>query len=176
MGSHMVRTHSPLPRRPCVAVRVGPITVGGGAPVVVQSMTNTDTADVDATTRQVADEISRNTGVDDIILAPPHYAFLAQRRIAEDYSELFLWYLKYLNERQDRQHGRGVQVVERIAELLRERRIAFVLLDLNQTGKIPEIRAAIEENYMPLRSTELQTLNTRLQFYKPKSLSRLPRM
>ena len=51
----MVRTHSPFPRRSCVAVRVGSITVGGGAPVVVQSMTNTDTADVDATTRQVAE-------------------------------------------------------------------------------------------------------------------------
>ncbi len=35
------------------AVRIGTITVGGGAPVVVQSMTNTDTADPDATTAQV---------------------------------------------------------------------------------------------------------------------------
>jgi len=36
-----------------VAVRIGTVTVGGGAPVVVQSMTNTDTADVTATTRQI---------------------------------------------------------------------------------------------------------------------------
>ncbi len=35
-------------------VAVGGVTVGGGAPIVVQSMTNTDTADVDATVRQVA--------------------------------------------------------------------------------------------------------------------------
>jgi (E)-4-hydroxy-3-methylbut-2-enyl-diphosphate synthase len=35
------------------AVRVGKVAIGGGAPVVVQSMTNTDTADVDATVRQV---------------------------------------------------------------------------------------------------------------------------
>ena len=35
------------------AVRIGKVIVGGGAPVVVQSMTNTDTADTDATTRQV---------------------------------------------------------------------------------------------------------------------------
>jgi (E)-4-hydroxy-3-methylbut-2-enyl-diphosphate synthase len=41
-------------RRHSVGVRVGPVTVGGGAPVVVQSMTNTDTADVEATVRQVA--------------------------------------------------------------------------------------------------------------------------
>jgi (E)-4-hydroxy-3-methylbut-2-enyl-diphosphate synthase len=36
------------------AVSVGTVVVGGDAPVVVQSMTNTDTADVEATTRQVA--------------------------------------------------------------------------------------------------------------------------
>ena len=33
---------------------VGGVTVGGGAPIVVQSMTNTDTADVESTARQVA--------------------------------------------------------------------------------------------------------------------------
>ena len=35
------------------AVRVGKVMVGGDAPVVVQSMTNTDTADISGTTRQV---------------------------------------------------------------------------------------------------------------------------
>src|SRR5579862_9514468 len=45
---------APLPRHKTVPVQVGNVTVGGGAPIVVQSMTNTDTADVDATTRQVA--------------------------------------------------------------------------------------------------------------------------
>ena len=50
---HAVLT-APLPRRVSVGVRVGNVVVGGGAPVVVQSMTNTDTADVDATVAQVA--------------------------------------------------------------------------------------------------------------------------
>ena len=45
---------APLPRHKTVAVQVGNVTVGGGAPVVVQSMTNTDTADIEQTTRQVA--------------------------------------------------------------------------------------------------------------------------
>jgi (E)-4-hydroxy-3-methylbut-2-enyl-diphosphate synthase len=45
---------SPFPRRESVAVDVGGVTVGGGAPVVVQSMTNTDTADIDQTVAQVA--------------------------------------------------------------------------------------------------------------------------
>ncbi|MBS0578410.1 MAG: flavodoxin-dependent (E)-4-hydroxy-3-methylbut-2-enyl-diphosphate synthase [Proteobacteria bacterium] len=42
-----------IERRPSVQVRIGEVRVGGAAPIVVQSMTNTDTADVAATTRQV---------------------------------------------------------------------------------------------------------------------------
>ncbi|MDX8537789.1 MULTISPECIES: flavodoxin-dependent (E)-4-hydroxy-3-methylbut-2-enyl-diphosphate synthase [Mesorhizobium] len=45
---------SPFPRRTSVGVSVGGVVVGGGAPVVVQSMTNTDTADIDQTVAQVA--------------------------------------------------------------------------------------------------------------------------
>ncbi|SFE52700.1 flavodoxin-dependent (E)-4-hydroxy-3-methylbut-2-enyl-diphosphate synthase [Nitrosomonas sp. Nm166] len=41
-------------RRPSVGVRVGPVMLGGGAPIVVQSMTNTDTVDEVATAEQVA--------------------------------------------------------------------------------------------------------------------------
>ncbi|ODR95997.1 4-hydroxy-3-methylbut-2-en-1-yl diphosphate synthase [Methyloceanibacter superfactus] len=41
-------------RKRTIAVRIGGVTMGGGAPIVVQSMTNTDTADVGATVTQVA--------------------------------------------------------------------------------------------------------------------------
>jgi (E)-4-hydroxy-3-methylbut-2-enyl-diphosphate synthase len=48
----------PRTRHDSVAVRIGEgpgaVTVGGGAPIAVQSMTNTDTADIEATARQVA--------------------------------------------------------------------------------------------------------------------------
>src|SRR3982075_1398606 len=50
----MIDAAAPLPRRKTVAVKVGHVKVGGGAPVVVQSMTNTDTADIAGTVRQVA--------------------------------------------------------------------------------------------------------------------------
>src|SRR5690349_22647075 len=50
----MSEAATPMARRKTVPVAVGRVTVGGGAPVVVQSMTNTDTADVEATARQVA--------------------------------------------------------------------------------------------------------------------------
>ena len=46
-------------RRASTPVRVGDVTVGGAAPIVVQSMTNTDTADIDATVKQVA-ELARS--------------------------------------------------------------------------------------------------------------------
>ena len=46
--------YGPLSRRLSSAVRVGPVTIGGEAPIVVQSMTNTDTADIAATVTQVA--------------------------------------------------------------------------------------------------------------------------
>jgi len=43
-----------IPRRTCVPVAVGGVVIGGDAPIIVQSMTNTDTADIEATARQSA--------------------------------------------------------------------------------------------------------------------------
>ena len=66
-------------RRKSHAVMVGQVQVGGGAPIVVQSMTNTDTADVEGTARQAADlaragsELVRITvDRDDSAKAVPH--------------------------------------------------------------------------------------------------------
>jgi (E)-4-hydroxy-3-methylbut-2-enyl-diphosphate synthase len=42
------------PRRRSLQARIGGVALGGGAPIVVQSMTNTDTADIEATVAQVA--------------------------------------------------------------------------------------------------------------------------
>src|SRR5438270_8669570 len=75
----MMTEAQPQERRRSVAVTVGEVTVGGGAPVVVQSMTNTDTADAEATAKQVADlaragsEIVRITvDRDEAAAAVPH--------------------------------------------------------------------------------------------------------
>jgi (E)-4-hydroxy-3-methylbut-2-enyl-diphosphate synthase len=51
MSSHFSRQA----RKQTVGVAVGDVVIGGSAPVVVQSMTNTDTADLEATTQQVFD-------------------------------------------------------------------------------------------------------------------------
>ncbi|MFI5014029.1 MAG: flavodoxin-dependent (E)-4-hydroxy-3-methylbut-2-enyl-diphosphate synthase [Hyphomicrobiales bacterium] len=47
-------TSGVAPRHDTIAVEVGRVRVGGGAPIAVQSMTNTDTADISSTVRQVA--------------------------------------------------------------------------------------------------------------------------
>jgi (E)-4-hydroxy-3-methylbut-2-enyl-diphosphate synthase len=54
VNPHVQFLDRPLTRRLSVPVPVGGVRVGGAAPVVVQSMTNTDTADIDATVAQVA--------------------------------------------------------------------------------------------------------------------------
>src|SRR5689334_2274507 len=70
---------APADRRRSVPVKVGRVEVGGSSPIVVQSMTNTDTADAAATARQVADlaragsEIVRITvDRDEAAAAVPH--------------------------------------------------------------------------------------------------------
>lgn len=77
----------PAARRKSVAVNVGGVMVGGDAPVVVQSMTNTDTADIDSTIAQVAalaragSEIVRITvDRDEAAAAVPHIRDALDRR------------------------------------------------------------------------------------------------
>jgi (E)-4-hydroxy-3-methylbut-2-enyl-diphosphate synthase len=48
-------SHATIRRHQTVPVLVGDVSIGGGAPIVVQSMTNTDTADVAATVSQIAE-------------------------------------------------------------------------------------------------------------------------
>ena len=49
----MTKQEQVLTRRKSVGVKIGSVTVGGEAPIVVQSMTNTDTADAEATAKQI---------------------------------------------------------------------------------------------------------------------------
>jgi len=51
----MSHSASVIKRRKSILVRIGNVTMGGDAPIVVQSMTNTDTADIEGTAQQVAD-------------------------------------------------------------------------------------------------------------------------
>src|SRR5919198_267572 len=84
----MTQSAAPAERHKTVAVRVGHVKVGGGAPIVVQSMTNTDTADAAATAQQVAalartgSEIVRITvDRDEAAAAVPH---IKERLLKQD--------------------------------------------------------------------------------------------
>src|SRR6202790_3838068 len=75
----MMEFSGPAERHQTVAVKVGNVTVGGSAPIVVQSMTNTDTADVEATALQVAALARAGSGIvritvgrDEAAAAVPH--------------------------------------------------------------------------------------------------------
>jgi (E)-4-hydroxy-3-methylbut-2-enyl-diphosphate synthase len=58
-------------RRKTRQIRVGDVAVGGDAPISVQSMTTTKTADVNATLQQIASLVA--TGVDIVRVAVPHW-------------------------------------------------------------------------------------------------------
>src|SRR3990172_8874024 len=58
-------------RRKSRQVRVGDVTIGGDAPVRIQSMTTTKTADIDATLQQIASLVA--AGVEIVRVAVPHW-------------------------------------------------------------------------------------------------------
>ncbi len=122
----------------------------------------------EAETLRIVTQIRQRTKPDDLVIAPPHLAFLAERRIVEDYSEHFLWRLKYMNERLDGEQGRAVSTVQKMAARLNKKELPFLVLDMNQTGTLPEIATAVEANYRPLLKEPMRTLNTPLQFYVPE--------
>lgn len=119
-------------------------------------------------TLRVVNMIKQRTKPDDLIIAPPHFAFLAKRKILADFSEHLLWRIKYMNERLDGEEGRAVKTVQYMADQLNARRLPFLVMDMNQTATLPEIHAALEANYRPLMQKPIQMLNTPIQFYEPK--------
>jgi (E)-4-hydroxy-3-methylbut-2-enyl-diphosphate synthase len=77
-------THNPIrpwrniDRRPSRQIMVGPVPVGGGAPITVQTMTNTDTADVAATLAQI--RAAAEAGADIVRVSTPDEASTAALR------------------------------------------------------------------------------------------------
>ena len=122
-------------------------------------------------------EIQTNSGPDDLILAPPYYAFDADRRLWSDYSELFIWTMKYRNEvREQNPDGEGWSKIREMAAALRARRIALAVFEMDQTGRIGEVMDALRDAYVPLPVGNrregggqylVQTRNTRLGIFVP---------
>src|SRR5512134_4098884 len=61
----------PVQRRITRQIRIGDVAIGGDAPISIQSMTTTKTADIDATLQQIAALVA--AGVDVVRVAVPHW-------------------------------------------------------------------------------------------------------
>ena len=110
------------------------------------------TADAD----RVVYQIKKLSAPGDKILAPPFYAFMAQRHLWHDYSELYLWTTSYLQD-SDKRHpnpaGKGWSTVRAMTEAIRARELSLVILELDQTGmRVPEVVPALMETYVPVAS------------------------
>ena len=66
-------------RKITTAVQIGKVIVGGGAPIVVQSMTNTDTADIKGTTQQIAELVRAGSELVRITVNTPEAAAAVPR-------------------------------------------------------------------------------------------------
>lgn len=75
-----------LPRKQTRQLKLGPVRIGGGAPIVVQSMTNTDTRDVEATLSQI--KRLHNAGCEIVRVAVPDETAAKALRVIHDASPI----------------------------------------------------------------------------------------
>jgi hypothetical protein len=119
-------------------------------------------------TRKIKYYINKYSNPGDMILAPPYFAFLTGRTLIEEYSEIYIWYIKYWNETiLFKEPGEGVKKVKLIAESLKNHELPIVVLDLRMTGSLPEVKEAINKYYKPLIKEPFQTLNTQMHLFVP---------
>jgi hypothetical protein len=118
--------------------------------------------------RELMDIIEAHSEPGDPILAPPFYAYMTHRTVAAELAENYLWQIKFINDMADGVEGEGVLKMQELGRLLREQRVPLVLLDVNQTGRIPVVRDAIEQAYRPLSDAPYPSRNTQLGLYVPE--------
>ncbi len=105
----------------------------------------------------------------DLILAPPFYAVLTGRNLWGDYSELFIWTIKDHNDRTEGNlEGQGHQKTLALTDALRKAELPIAIIEMDQTGRLPEVREALAYAYRPLLEEPYPTLNTRLGIYIPR--------
>lgn len=119
--------------------------------------------------------IRRYSEPGDAILSQPYYAFLFNRTIVEEYSELYLWRIKRHHELESRRPGEAVGKVTRIGEALERRKIPVVVANVSPANpeilSAPEMREPIEAMYKPLLEPDqvMKTLSFQLQIFIPKT-------
>lgn len=118
---------------------------------------------------QVAFWIGKYSKPGDRILAPPFYAVLTGRHLWGDYSEIFIWTIKDHNDRTANDpDGEGYRKTLAMADAIRNGEIPIVILELDQTGRLPEVMKALQKAYRPVLEEPYRTLNTRLGIFVPQ--------
>ena len=119
---------SPVMRRPSRQIRVGDVAVGGDAPISVQSMTNTETCDIEATVAQI--ESITEAGADIVRVSVPTMAAAeAFRRIRERVSAPLVADIHF-------DHKIALKVVEHGVDCLR--------INPGNIGREQKVRAVID--------------------------------
>jgi len=115
---------------------------------------------------RVVNLIERFTDPDDLILAPPYYAYRSGRDLAGDCSSTFMWYIRYMHSRR---YGLPDPVVDeqigKMVEQFDSGQVKLALLHTRQLGQIPEIRRAVERNLRKLREQPIQSYNEVLEIF-----------
>lgn len=120
-----------------------------------------------ALVRRVDAIVEAHTRPGDAILSPPFYAYVAHRTVAAELAENYLWQIKLLNENLDGVEGAATIKFEELAGMLRRQEVPLLLLDRNQTGRVPNIAHAVEMAYEQV-GDDIRTRNTTLGVYVPR--------
>jgi len=115
----------------------------------------------------IRDVIELTTQPGDPILAPPFYAYATNRTVAGELAENYLWQIKWMNESFDGVEGEGVLKMNEIAASMRRREIPLLVLDMNQTGRVPAIQSAARQFYQPLDPEYVRTRHVTLLLAVP---------
>jgi hypothetical protein len=116
------------------------------------------------------------------ILSPPYFAYDTRRLVAGEYCEIFIWNIGYFVEQDWGRRGRPALPTDgpftrkalELARALERQEIPLVILDEEQTGRIPEIRSALQARYRPLVAEIYPTRDTPLGFYVPRKEGESP--
>ena len=133
-----MKQHSPIKRRKSRQIHVGKVAVGGDAPISVQSMTNTETCDVDATVAQI--EAIQGAGADIVRVSVPSLdAAEAFRRIRERVSVPLVADIHF-------DHRIALKVAEYGVDCLR-----INPGNIGRDDKVREVIAAARDRGIPIR-------------------------
>jgi hypothetical protein len=130
-------------------------------------------------TRKIRFLIEENSKPGEAILGPPFYAFIAERKLVEEYSELFIWDIKFaLEERVEHTSGPATRKVYAIAAALNKKQIPLIVHTYDKSNRrnprpqqifaVPGIHDAIMRNYVPLLPEPIESLNTLVNVFVRK--------